>query len=421
MTPPTRHTTIGLGLTLAIGGLAVAATARALTVGFGAVHAADSDRGLVRQNETPSPGNAGIDSISEERRSGPRPLGVPMVDSDPIGDAMRMGLDYLAEQQTVMRDGSVPAAQGTYHAPIGVTALAALAWMSGGSTPTRGPHSGALVRSLEYLLGHQVPVGEERAGWIGAPEDQQSKSHGHGLATLALSQAFTLSPRSPLGHRIQVALEASVERIKVSQGIEGGWYYEAQRSPEHEGSVTVCHVQALRGARNAGIHVDPNIIANAIAYVRRLQTDEGGFQYSFTQPETSVALTGACLSTMHAAGIYEDKDVERAYDWIWRELAAREDDDQRGVFGSQAQFPFYERFYLSQALWHNPDEEVFRRWSRPLVRQLLVTQSRDGSWSDVRYDSLGTKHEGRYGSCYATAMNVLFLSVPEGTLPIFRR
>jgi hypothetical protein len=416
-----RRTTLGLGLTLAVGGLAIAATTRALTVGFDPVRAADKDRGNVGQNDASTPVNSGIEAVTDERRSGPRPLEVPVVDADPIGDAMRTGLDYLAEQQTVMRDGSVPAAQGTFHAPIGVTALAALAWMSGGSTPTRGPHSGALVRSIEYLLGHQVPKGEDRAGWIGAPEDQQSKSHGHGLATLALSQAFTLSPRSPLGKRIQVALEASVERIKVSQGIEGGWYYEAQRSPEHEGSVTVCHVQALRGARNAGVHVDPNIIANAIAYVRRLQTTEGGFKYSFTQPETSVALTGACLSTMHAAGIYEDKDVERAYDWIWRELAGRKDDNQRGVYASQAQFPFYERFYLSQALWHNPDAEVFRRWSQPLVHQLLITQERDGSWNDVRYDTRGTKHEGRYGSCYATAMNCLFLSVPEGTLPIFRR
>ena len=65
--------------------------------------------------------------------------------------------------------------------------------------------------------------------------------------------------------------------------------------------------------------------------------------------------------------------------------------------------------------------EVYRRWSTPLVRRLLVSQNADGSWTDVRHDGRGSRQEDRYGACYATAMNVLFLSVPEGTLPIFRR
>ena len=50
------------------------------------------------------------------------------------------------------------------------------------------------------------------------------------------------------------------------------------RTAEHEGSVTVCLVQALRGARNSGVRVDGTVIQRAIGYVESLQDETGGFQ-----------------------------------------------------------------------------------------------------------------------------------------------
>ena len=91
------------------------------------------------------------------------------------------------------------------------------------------------------------------------------------------------------------------------------------------------------------------------------------------------------------------------------------------LFGSQSRFPFYERFYLSQALWHYRDLEVFRRWAEGETQRVLTSQRSNGAWVDRRYDARGNRIEDRYGSAYATAMNVLYLSVPEGLLPIFQR
>ena len=53
--------------------------------------------------------------------------------------------------------------------------------------------------------------------------------------------------------------------------------------------------------------------------------------------------------------------------------------------------------------------------------QIFREQRPDGSWADARYDTSGTRIEGRYGTAYGTAMNVLVLSVPEGLLPAFQR
>ena len=60
---------------------------------------------------------------------------------------------------------------------------------------------------------------------------------------------------------------AAVARIEGSQGDEGGWNYEPYRSLQHEGSVTVALVQALRAAKDAGVRVDPDVVARAVQYV----------------------------------------------------------------------------------------------------------------------------------------------------------
>lgn len=340
---------------------------------------------------------------------------------DPVDRAVQSGLDFLARDLTTQASGRVSLGAQEYEAPVGLTALAALAFMAGGSTPNRGPHQRSLVRTLEYLLEHQVPAEEPAAGFIDATEDLQSRMHGHGLAVLALTQAYTLSPNSPRGERIYEAVRMGIRRIEEAQGQDGGWYYDPFPVDLTEGSVTVCVLQALRGARNCGFQVDSSVIARAVAYVKTLQDEQGGFMYSPTQPATSIGLTAACLSTLHAIGIYEGAVVEDGYLYVWKGLTERDDRRAKGEFGGESRFPFYERFYLSQALWQNPDEDVFRRWWRDEAPRLLTAQREDGSWPDRRYDGGGRRIEGRYGSAYSTSMNVLVLSVPAGRLPIFQR
>ena len=338
-----------------------------------------------------------------------------------IRASITRGLDFLAARQALVRDGSLPVPHGEQESPIGVTALGALAYMAGGSTPTRGPHAAQLVRALEYLLAHQAPITEANPGWISAAEDRQSRAHGHGLATLALSQAHSLSPRSPLGKRIGQALASAVHHIEGMQGPDGGWYYGPGRTAEQEGSVTVCLVQALRGARNAGLRIKPKVISHAVEYVKELQDETGGFRYSQAHPQTSVALTAACLATLHATGTYEGQVIDKGYDSIWRKLEGRKLIKPGQSAARSPAFPYYERLYLAQALWQHPDTRQFKRWAKAEVLLAISDQRSDGGWEDIRQDGRGETITGRYGTTYATAMNCLFLSVPEGLLPIFRR
>jgi hypothetical protein len=309
-------------------------------------------------------------------------------------------------------------------APLAVTALAALAYMAGGSTPERGEHGRELGLAIDYLVAHtELDPKSERSGYIEKQGDALSRMHGHGFATLALAQAYSMSPHSARGARIERALRAAIERIVASQGVEGGWYYEPKKSLQHEGSITICMVQALRAAHNAGFKVDPTTIARAVDYVGRSQNSDGSFRYALGDPESTIALTAAAIATLNATGTYSGPRIDEGYAWLARALAARESSNsfERNPFSANDPSSaasreqriycyFYERLYLAQALWQNPDRRVFDEWVTKERVRVLTQQHPDGSW-----------HDERFGDSYATAMNCLFLALPEGLLPIFQR
>lgn len=339
-------------------------------------------------------------------------------------EALARGVAWLAEAQN--RDGSWPATglsaravgeavsgdgSGTF-APVAVSALATLALLSAGSEPERGPHGRETARAVDWLvLRTNLDARSERAGYIAADGDALSRMHGHGYATLALAQAFAMSPKTERGARIETALQSAILCIQRSQGIDGGWWYEPKSSSSHENSITICEVQALRAAHNAGLKVDASTIARAVDYVSRSQKSDGSFRYALGDPRSSVALTAAGIATLNATGQYDGKVIQEGYDWIFRKLASRAGRGEVEAGGEDFLIcPHYERLCLAQALWQHPEVRVFDEWWGVEVQKLLVRQGRDGGWQDPRY-----------GDVYATAMVCLVLALPEGLLPVFQR
>lgn len=337
----------------------------------------------------------------------------PFDSLDPVDPASRAAVDralaWLAARQAEEPDGSYPPVGAKDPAPLAVTALATLAFLSNGNLPGRGPYGEEVRAGVDYLLDHvDRSADATRRGYIEDSRDTLSRMHGHGFATVALAEAYSLSPRSPRGARMRESIELAIARIQVSQGLEGAWYYQPISGIQHEGSVTIALVQALRAAKNAGFHVQPEVIARAVDYVKRSQMEDGSFRYALGSGDTSVALTAAAISTLNATGSYSGAPITQGYDYIERELAKRVEDDDG--LGSGPSFPYYERLYLAQAYWQHQDRKVFQRWSA-LERDTLLAQQRpDGSWGG-----------SEYGDCYATAVNVLVLTLPDGLLPVFQR
>ncbi len=323
--------------------------------------------------------------------------------------AVERALTWLAERQRETPHGGFPAVGAEKHAPVAVTALAALAFLAAGNTPERGPHGARVRAAIEYLLERiDLDPDSPTHGYVSAEGDALSRTHGQGFATLALAEAYAVSPRTALGRRIERALPAAVGLIERSQGREGGWEYQPVRVVEHENSVTITLVQALRAARNAGVRVDPRVIARALDYVHRTQKPDGSFRYALGSEVTTLAISAAALATLQAGGEYAGPAVAQGFDYLQRELAARDNGH-----ASEPRFPCYERLYLAQALWQHADPAAFEAWFAAERRRLLLSQDGDGSWTS------GPERE--YGRVYATAVNVLVLALPDRLLPIFQR
>ena len=349
----------------------------------------------------------------------------PVVDAsrvvtEPQKAAVRRGLAYLAGTQE--KDG----AWGSRHAPIAVTALCTLAFLAGGNTETRGLYSANVTAGVNYLLRHvdMDPNTKFQRGYIhGGDSDPTSRLHGHAYAVLALSEAYGGARRgldkTGQDRRFREKLVAAVRLIERSQERRsGGWYYLPEaKSDQHEGSVTVCQIQALRAARGVGIRVDGDVIARALKYVKQSQNKEGGFVYSLRDRSVhSYELTAAAVSTLNGVGDYGSTAYRRGLDYLMRRL------DQNLI---RPRYFFYGNFYAAQAMWQTEKRSGY--WGRywPKVRErLLDAEARDletdrplGKWVPSEVQPATTL----LGPDYGTAMACLILQIPYGYLPLFQR
>ena len=286
-------------------------------------------------------------------------------------------------------------------APIAVTALATLSFLAAGHAPDRGEFGVVVGRAIRWLVGR---CNDE--GYFYYDDDTVSRMHGQGYALLALTQAYGMAGMKKEEQEAgRQAIVRAIDLIERTQGTVGGWYYDPETSEMHEGSITVCMVQALRSARDAGFAVDGEVIRRAEGYLARSQDEETGrFHYAINDPKTSWALTAAALSTLNALGTYDGESVELGVQ------ALRTSDPFLGV-GEREFFEDYGALYAAQAYWHYRDPRVFREWWAAFVTSSEKRQGVD----DGRFSN------GRYGDVYATAIVSLTLQVPLGYLPIFQR
>jgi len=341
--------------------------------------------------------------------------------------AVDLGLRYISRRQTEP-DGSITMAGNDpavdHRAPFAVTAIAALAYMADGNSETRGPHCSQLKRAIDYIVGKANFDPDGIGAYLGADGDMLSRMHGHGYATLALAEVLGMGGRAfgrDREEKIQRVLTAAVRKIEMTQGDSGGWYYKPTKDLEHEGSVTITLVQALRAARNVGIAVDPEVIRRAVEYVRQSQVkelalaDSGAFRYRLQSHETSLALTAAAIATLNATGDYDSENIDRGIRYMLKELKSP---TRENLNWRLYKFPAYEQLYLAQAFLQYRDFDLFAQWYRREVPRILnrqkirvlENQQEEGFWDD-----------DPFGSVFTTAIECIVLRMEDSYLPILQR
>jgi hypothetical protein len=220
--------------------------------------------------------------------------------------------------------------------------------------------------------------------------------YGHGVATLALAEAFGMTSDPMLAPYVRDAIRF----IETSQDLHGGgWRYLPGQAGDT--TVTAWQIAALKSAAIAGAAVPSPTIDAACRFLDRVQVRKGeGYGYLSPQDRSCTSAIGLLCR------IYTAWPNDRTLD---RGLArlAKPGPPPEAV---------YQNFYLAQALLLR-DHPAWRRWNTMNREHLIARQARlgheTGSWTFADAD---TAPGGRLGH---TALAVLTLEVYYRVLPIY--
>jgi hypothetical protein len=282
---------------------------------------------------------------------------------------------------------------------VALSSLAGMALLANGNTPTRGHYADEVQKTVEYLLGCST-----NTGLITGPnQDSGQPMHGHGFALMFLASVYGMESKPSLRTRTEEAVKHGVALTSKGQSPAGGWTYIPGSGDE--GSVTVTQVQALRAAHNSGFTVPRGTIDEAVRYIERCKTPEGGIQYSLSSGGGArLAISAAAIATLYNAGEYDSPVAKRCLDYVWIQFKGRHGWSKMGGHD------YYTQLYASQAFYMSGDkywDEYF-----PETRdELLKMQSKeDGSWQG---DGIG--------KTYGTAIALIILQLPYKYLPVYQR
>lgn len=303
---------------------------------------------------------------------------------EPTQKAVNNALAYLKSKQD--REG----AWGN----TAITSFALLAFMSNGHAPNQGLYGPEVAKGIRYI----VSIARDD-GYLVGPRG--GNMYCHGMATLALTQAFGMTSDDDL----KPVLKKAVDLIEKSQNPDGGWRYD----PAPTGadiSVTIMQVMALRGAKDSGLHVRDETFEKALKYIDRCHdARSGGYKYMPQNGAPGYARTAAGVCLLLLSGKYDAADLDSAVKYLVKE------GDDRVHF-------WYGHYYAAHALHvyggkNEANEQIWKDYYSRLKTKLLATQRAGGEWLE--------RMEQHNGASYQTAIAVLILSVPTHYLPIYQR
>ena len=323
-----------------------------------------------------------------EARRGDIPEGTLEMMTPDTEKAIKNGLAWLARSQNA--DGSF--GSGTYRGNIAVTSVAGLAFMASGSSPGRGPYGAQIDKASAYVMENTSP-----SGFVAVVS---ASTHGpmysHGFGTLFLAEAYGITHRPEIREKLQKAVRVIID----CQNNEGGWRYQPVKR-DADISVTICQINALRAARNAGLDVPKDTVDACIRYVKQSQNADGGFRYMLVGGASAFPRSAAGVVVLQVAGDRDSKEV--------RDGVAYLRGFTRGItLGNRYSHYYYGHYYAVQAMWLRGGED-WAEWYPAIRNELLRRQSSSGSWTDN-----GVCNE------YGTAMALIILQIPNNYLPIFQ-
>ena len=291
-----------------------------------------------------------------------------------------------------------------------------------GGQPVDHPYKRTIEKALAWLAKAQKKDGLI----IGGNVELERAMYSHGMAALALIEAYSVTHDPDLRSHAQLAVNFTVH----AQQDAGGWDYGTGQSGRSDVSVTSWQVLGLRSARAAGLAVPRRAWARARNFLDVVTNRETGeIGYDLVMPNDRVdpgcnAMVAAGWVTRVYLGMPEDQALSAKFAERIRAVAPRYDEewgacnhwsnlrDRKAV----GHWSLYYTYNATLAMFHHGGDD-WTWWNERMRACTLKTQRKDGhtrgSWDPSTSDAMFG------GRVYATAMNVLNLEVYYRYLPVY--
>ncbi len=282
------------------------------------------------------------------------------------------------------------------------TGLALLPFLGAGQTHMEGEYKAVVRKGLSFLL-ESMKV--ERNAATGSWHGGEDNMYGHGIASIALCEAYAMTGDESLATPAQLCLNY----ISYAQNPDGGgWQY----SPRVGGDTSVVgwQLMALKSGAMGGLEINPITLRKAAYFLDSVQMNDGAF-YGYDKPDASIdgrLATSACglLCRMYMG-------------WPKTHPAMIEGTDYLNKIGPNATNVYY-NYYATQVMKQMGGDK-WESWNSRMRDQVVKSQVKEGhaegSWSFSDMSAGNPSEAG--GRLYLTAMNAMILEVYYRYMPVY--
>ncbi|MEZ6135146.1 MAG: hypothetical protein R3C53_09575 [Pirellulaceae bacterium] len=336
--------------------------------------------------------------------------------------AIERGLAYLAEHQRP--DGSWRLqdfdTEVLMRSDTAATGLALLAFQGAGYTHQQFKYADTVDRAIKFLTQNQTGDGDLYIPQDPA-SDQNAWLYSHGIASIALCEAYGMTQDEQLKPHAQKAIDFMV----ASQDpLQGGWRYRPGTGTDT--SVSGWFMMAFKSGQLAGLEVPAETFKKIEAYLDSSQasnTQPHLYRYNPFAADTpqqrhglkpTAVMTSVGLLMRLYFGWQRDKpEMMNGADYLLDHLP------EQGTPTESMRDTYY-WYYATQVVFHMGGER-WERWHDRLYPQLIQTQVAEGehagSWDPMLpTPDLWARYGGRL---YVTTMNLLSLEVSYRHLPLY--
>ena len=328
--------------------------------------------------------------------------------ADQLEGGVYRALNWLQQHQS--EDGS----WGAAYRPA-MTGLSLLAMLAHGETQTSKQYGETVQKGVQWLMDQ----GRKNKNVF----SNQHPEYQHAIATYALSEDYALTQ---IGDLLTV-LEGAVDKIVASQCDSGAWNYGYNKAVTDERpfggdlSISGWNIQALKAAKNAGVHSKglDEAMRKALDFCRTVYDDKS-HRFGYTKKGGgSDGLLGVGILSMTFLGAGDSKEARSAL----RDASTKVHCD----WGKASEGSSYVWYYMTQAMFQGGGS-YWVGWNREFRDTLLKNQMADGHWTvpgskedippaDAKWKQISNPKDS---PVYHTAMLCMMLEVYYRFLPTFK-